>query len=228
MSDPAFYSDRTGQPFARTGEEVTENAWRGLVALIKSRLGDGYLAHAFPIRDCVDTNYVCGTDERLFMDSLKAHVPLAGDRPLLSGHVPDTTVALDILDFLALRIEKPIGRQRHDFFGHEHLFFSSDQEWIDPGVAEFAHNVDLIFGRNGIAFTFSDDMRIRRLGPPEGRQLISDFRPRTGDPELDAKLMDAVVRFQSRTSANRQDALEKAIRTTCRMIRPGTISLSGF
>ena len=52
-------------------------------------------------------------------------------------------------------------------------------------------------------------MRTCRLGPPEGRQLISDFRPKTRDLELDAKLKDAVVRFQSRSSANRQDALEK-------------------
>ncbi len=209
MSDTAFYSDRTGQPVARVGEEVTERAWRGLVAMIKSRVGDGYFAHAFPIRDCVDTNYVCGTDDYLFMDSLRAHVPLAGDRPLLSGHIPDTAVALDILDFLALHIEKPTGRKRHDYFGHEHLFFSSDQEWIDHDVAEFTQDVDLIFARNGIAFTFGDDMRVCRLGPPEGRQLISDFRPKTGDLELDAKLKDAVFRFQSRNSANRQDALEK-------------------
>ena len=209
VSDAAFYSDRTGQPVARVGEEITENAWRGLVALISSRLGDGYLAHAFPIRDCVDTGYVCGTDDRLFMDSLRAHVPLAGDRPLLSSRVPDTTVALDILEFLASHIEKPTRRMPHDWAGHEHLLFSSNQEWIDPGAAEFANDVDLILARNGIAFTFGDDMRIRRLGPPEARQLISDFRPKTGDAELDAKLVDAVARFQSRTSADRQDALEK-------------------
>jgi hypothetical protein len=44
---------------------------------------------------------------------------------------------------------------------------------------------------------------------PARRQLISGFRPKTGDRELDAKFMDAVVRFQSRPLTNRQDALEK-------------------
>jgi hypothetical protein len=52
-------------------------------------------------------------------------------------------------------------------------------------------------------------MRIHRLGPPEARQLISDSRPKTGDPQLDAKLVEAVSRFQSHTRTDRQDALEK-------------------
>jgi hypothetical protein len=73
--------------------------------------------------------------------------------------------------------------------------------------------------RNGAAVAqkvqtlFIDDIDgsagIHRLGPPEGRRLISDFRPNTRDPELDAKLMDAMSRFQSRTPADHQDALEK-------------------
>jgi hypothetical protein len=87
--------------------------------------------------------------------------------------------------------------------------FSHDQQWITPGEDQFRRDVDLIFARNGIAFSFGDDMRIHRLGPPEARQLISDFRPKTGDPQLDAKLVEAVSRFQSRTRTDRQDGLEK-------------------
>lgn len=209
VSDRAFYSDRTGQPVPRVKEEVTANAWRGLVAVIQSRLADGYFAHAFPICDCPDGSDVTGTSDRLLVDSLRAHVPEASDRPFLSSQVPSTTVALDILDFLALKVEQPSGRKPHDWWRHEHLFFSSDQEWKDRSVSEFCDEVDLIFARNGIAFAFGKDMRTYRLGPPEARQLMSSFRPMTGDLELDAKLADAVARFESRRAADRQDALEK-------------------
>ncbi|MEV0304284.1 hypothetical protein [Streptomyces prasinus] len=40
-------------------------------------------------------------------------------------------------------------------------------------------------------------------------QLVSEFRPKTGDATLDGLLEDAMVRFLSRRPADRQDALEK-------------------
>jgi hypothetical protein len=71
VSDSAFFSDRTGQAVPRVGEEVTANAWRGLVALIEGRVGDGSLARDFPMRDCDDgAGYVTGTDEVMFLDAL--------------------------------------------------------------------------------------------------------------------------------------------------------------
>lgn len=210
MSDSAFFSDRTGQPVPRVSEEITANVWRGLVALIEARIDDGSLARDFPMHDCEDgAGYVTGTDEVRFSDSLKAHVPQVGDVPLDTRRLPSTAVVLDTLDFVALHIDQPTRRDFHSYFGHEHLFFRYDQRRIRPGAAQFRRDVDLIFARNGIAFSFGDDMRIHRLGPPEARQIISDFRPKTGDRELDAKLMDAMSRFQSRTPADRQDALEK-------------------
>jgi hypothetical protein len=67
----------------------------------------------------------------------------------------------------------------------------------------------LLFGRNGIAFTPGDDMRVRRLWPPEARSLISEFTPNSGDRQLDAKLNNAMTRFLSRAPGDRRDALEK-------------------
>ncbi|MEU1476116.1 hypothetical protein [Streptomyces sp. NPDC005760] len=74
---------------------------------------------------------------------------------------------------------------------------------------EFQRDIDLLFARNGIAFTLDDVLRVQRLGPPETRALISDFRPSTGDPRLDDKLSDAMARFLSRNPLDRRDALEK-------------------
>jgi hypothetical protein len=209
VSDSTFYSDRTAAPVPRVGEEITANAWRGLVVLVQALIADGSLARDFPSLACEDGDFVTGTEEVNFLHSLRAHVPEAGSHPLNPTHLPSTTVVLDILDFVALHIDEPSSRRFHQYFGHEHLFFRRDDGWTTPGQAKFRSEVDLILARNGIAFTFGDDMRMQRLGPPEARKLISDFKPKTGDSELDTKLRQAMVRFQSRTPADRQDALEK-------------------
>ncbi|MEV7982778.1 hypothetical protein AB0P24_43640, partial [Streptomyces sp. NPDC086519] len=98
-------------------------------------------------------------------------------------------------------------------FDHTHYSFQQHDYFYDteltPGQDQLRHDIDLLFARNGIAYTVGEDLRVRRLGPPEARLLISNFRPSTGAPQLDSKLKDAMERFFSRDSADRRDALEK-------------------
>jgi hypothetical protein len=216
VSDSTFYSDRTGQAALRVSEDVSPNTWQGIAALIHARVRDGSLARAFPQHDCADgPGRITGTDEEMFLDSLEAHIPELHGVALDAGHPQATVTALDIIDFVALHIDQPSRRALHDFFGHEHLFFRDHHtdalfgDELTPGQAKFRNDVDRLFARNGIAFTLGDDMRVRRLGPPEARPLISSFKPDSEDPQLDSKLNDATSRFLSRTPADRLDALEK-------------------
>ena len=214
MSDSTFYSDRVGKATPRTSEDVSESAW-GLAALIHGYLSDGSLARAFPEQDCPDGNSITGTDEELFLDSLAGFIPGISRDVLIERQLPDTTTVLDIIDFIALHIDQPSSRSSHSFFRHEHLHFGSHNahspfdELLTPGQTRFKQDIDLLFHRNGIAFTVGDDMRVHRLGPPEARPLLSDLKPNSGDPQFDAKLNDAMTRFLSRTPAEHQDALEK-------------------
>ena len=215
MSDSTFYSDRVGKATPRTSEDVSESAWYGLAALIHGYLSDGSLARAFPEQDCPDGNSITGTDEELFLDSLAGFIPGISRDVLIERQLPDTTTVLDIIDFIALHIDQPSSRSSHSFFRHEHLHFGSHNahspfdELLTPGQTRFKQDIDLLFHRNGIAFTVGDDMRVHRLGPPEARPLLSDLKPNSGDPQFDAKLNDAMTRFLSRTPAEHQDALEK-------------------
>jgi hypothetical protein len=215
MSGSTFYSDRVGRARPRINEEVPANAWPGLVALIQARIRDGSLARAFPRHACPDVrDAITGTDEDMFLDSLLAHIPEIEGR-ILQADVPvSTDAALDIIDFVALHIDQPARRDPHSYFGHEHLSFRAYQadpfhDELSPGQARYRDDIDLLFGRNGIAFTLGDDMRVRRLGPPEARSLISEFTPNSGDRQLDAKLNNAMTRFLSRAPGDRRDALEK-------------------
>ncbi|WKX19346.1 hypothetical protein [Streptomyces sp. HUAS CX7] len=144
----------------------------------------------------------------------ESHVAQPSRSPLDPGKVPATATALDLIDFVALHIDQPTSRSSHNWnFDHTHYSFHQPDYFYDteltPGQVQLRHDIDLLFARNGIAYTVGDDMRVRRLGPPEALPLISDFRPSTGDPQLDSKLKDAMERFLSRDSVDRQDALEK-------------------
>ena len=180
VSDRTFFSDRTGHPVQRAGEEITANVWRGLVPLIQRRIADGSLARDFPLLGCEDGDFITGTDEQMFIDSLRAHVPQAADWPLNPARLPATPVALDILEFVAMHLVQPSGRSPHSYFRHPHLFFRDDQ-WLDAATEQFRHDVDLIFARNGIAFTFGDDLRIRGSdqSKPVSSSRSSGQRPET-------------------------------------------------
>lgn len=189
-------------------------------------------------------NAITGTDEEEFLRSLRAHVPElvespavldddqgsdSGARDFFASHtpepsrcpldpdkVPDTTTALDVVDFVALHIDKPIRRSSHGW-GFDHIHFSFEEQLHDsvfdaeltPGQVQFRRDINRLFTRNGIAYEIGRDMRVRRLGPPEAQPLISEFRPSTGDLQLDGKLMDAMARFLSRKPGDPRDALEK-------------------
>lgn len=184
--------------------------WQGLVALIQRRIADGSLAREFPAQDCDDApTAITGTDWTAFHQTLRALVPELPGPGLLDRHLPPTRVVLDVVDFVGSHIARPIKRVEHGYFQHEHLVFDAFTTSVEAGRRQFRDDVDLIFKRNGVAFTVGADMKVARLGPPEARQLLSDFAPHTGDAELDAKLSDAVTRFLSRSPQDRVDALEK-------------------
>ena len=143
MSGSTFYSDRVGRARPRVNEEVSANAWPGLVALIQARIRDGSLALAFPRHDCPDArDVITGTDEDMFLESLLAHIPELEGRILEVDAPVSTVAALDIVDFVALYVEQPTRRDPHDYFRHEHLLFRARHvdpfhDELSPGKAKF-------------------------------------------------------------------------------------------
>ncbi len=216
MAEPTFYSDRTAGPVPRVGDEVTLQVWQGLATLITRRVDDGSFAMEFPARHCADLpGAITGTDRDRFEIALNTLIPrlqresapTPGVRSVFNIHcAPSTPVALDVAEFAGQHIAEPAGRLnigRHP--QHEHLSFEVYSR--RAGQEKFRSDVELIFARNGLAFTLGKDMRITRLGPAEARPLLSDFTPDTGDADLDAKLRAAHTRFLSRDPQGRLDAL---------------------
>jgi hypothetical protein len=169
----------------------------------------------FPAYHCPDlADAVTGTDRVRFEMALISLVPgLSDESPARPGPIfnpevlPSTTVALDVVEFVARRIAEPSDRLNVHLHAHGHLSFERWSKHV--GCERFCGEVDQIFARNGLAFKIDEDGVVSRLGPPEARQLLGEFEPRTGDPSLDDKLRDAVARFASRHLSDRVDGLEK-------------------
>jgi hypothetical protein len=219
MQSAAFYSDRTGQPQPRLREEISAGVWRGLATLLLRRVDDGSLALDFPAYGCRDHSAaITGTNPRTLDSALSTLIPelhrtrgildpANGTVTLLNPYqAPATPVVLDVVDFVGQHLAEPAMRRQH--LQHEHFEFDPRSSRT-RGQRRFREDVELIFARNGIAFTIGEDMKTARIGRPESRALLSELVPNTGDAQLDEFLRDAHTRFLSRHSQDRVVALEK-------------------
>jgi hypothetical protein len=202
VSTASFYSDRTAGRRPRDIEHLPAQTWRGLLALIQNKIDSNWMAKQFP-EMCPDGNGVVGTNRVGLSDLLQALVPDL-DWPVGQSEQPATSVALDLVDFVAQRIAKPEPKRYHDFFKHHELDFD-----IGSGRAEFRQEMNLLFARGGVAFELDTEMRMARLGPPEGRQALADLRPDTGDSTLDQLIVEARTRYLSRDARDVRIGLEK-------------------
>jgi hypothetical protein len=202
MIGAPFYSDRTTGQNLRETEEITEPAWRGVLALVNNKINSNFLAQQFP-DPCPDGAGVVGTQTTNLVGMMEALIPGFEWPPQPYG-VPKTHVALDLIDFVAQRVAKPRPGHYHTFYGHFEL--NSD---VQAGRAVFSKEVNLLFARNGIAFELGQDMRVVRLGPPESRQVLADLHPDTGDKTLDQLISDSRKRYLSRNPDDKRIGLEK-------------------
>jgi hypothetical protein len=202
-----YFSDRESGPVPRTTEQISDTAWGGLYSLIESHVARGSFAREFP-EICPDGGAICATDEDAFWRRALAEIPqLATGSPKPSPETaPPTFAILDLLEYAAKIIAKPVTERRHDYYGHPHLSFSGDQS---VARAELASEVNLILARNGIAFQLEPVGIIRRLLPEPVRTVVARSAFATGDEESDRLLQAAVSDFTDPRLEKRRDALEK-------------------
>lgn len=196
----AYFKEREKGPAARTIDEITPEAWRGVWALITARLQNNSFANAFPVQ-CPDGQGVVGHDTGLL--EATAH----GDGiiwPIAKDDVPDTLDVMDLLEFCDDHVAQAIEGDYHSFYRHNHLSFD-----VPRGRAEFRDALNRILARNGIAFEMDGDGIMVRLGPPELMTVLKKAAFDTGDDVLDELLEDARQKFTDPNLKLRKEALEK-------------------
>jgi len=197
-----YYTDREYGERPRTIDAIDDRLWSGLYSLIDTRIGDGSFGYRFP-EQCPDGNGPCGCDRQAFGRTLGAEVPWI-EWPISHTELPETPAILDLLEFCASAVGRPIEGSYHSYFGHHHL--SWDRE---TGLAGFVADVNLLFARNGIAYELTDEGQAHRLLPQPLAEALSWTVFTTGDGETNRLLETARHRISLPKAEDRQDALEK-------------------
>ena len=202
MSD--YLSDRENGPSPRVCEEVSDEAWRGLWALIDSLIDNGSFGIDYPLR-CPDIEKAAtvGTDRSNFLSGARAEVPTLPEY-LGSHELPTTLAALDLVHFCFNHVAAPKERSYHDYFHHHHLTFDRVE-----GQTRFREQVNDILTRQGLAFELQSDGRIVRLAPPILAEALTGAIFSTGNPELDRMLEIARKKFLSPDAYVRLEALKE-------------------
>lgn len=204
MSEP-YFSDRERGPRARTSEEIGATVWTALRHQIETRIEDGSFGYKFP-ENCSDGAGPCGCDQLKFDELARAEIPDLPESWLRRNEdtLPDVLTILDLLEFCARAVAKPVKGGYHDFFRHYHLDFDRD-----PGLKELVDDVNRLLARNGIGFELNPEGRAVRLGPPLLRDALASAAFHTGDTETDRLLEDARRLILSPNIGDRRNALEK-------------------
>ena len=203
--DPAmkrYWTDREYGKRPRTENEIGNRVWRGLRSLVGTALSDESFGYRFP-EQCLDGGVLCGCDQRAFAEMLQAEVP-GIEWPLSPQDEPATPVILDVLEFCASAVGKPIRGFHHDYYRHHHLTWDRES-----GLARFVSDVNLVFARNGVAYKLTKDGQARRLLSQPLGQALRRAVFKTGDAETDQLLEAARHRILLPKPEDRRDALEK-------------------
>jgi len=201
-----YFSERETGEVPRTETDVTVAAWRGIAALIQTRIEDGSFGAQYP-ESCPDGSVSSGTNYSSFWDAMRSEIPSLPEEmwSLLSQDEPPATLLImDMIEFCWRAVGKPIQRGYHSYFKHYHFDYD-----VEAGRTEFCEAINRIFRRNGLAYELTDAGEVHRLAPPALREALAKATFSTGDSDLDAMLEIARRKFLDPDEAVRREALEK-------------------
>jgi hypothetical protein len=203
-----YFSEVENGPPQRSAEEISPQAWGGIVVVVTAAVDVGGFGADFPAT-CPDGSAVCGTDKEAFSLAMQAEVPnmpwpLPTQDEDRTPFAPDTLVILDFVQFAYAHIAKQSSDEYHSFFRHDHLSFDRDK-----GRAAFRETINRILARNGAAFELKADGNVVRLAPPVLAESLKSPLRSSGDRRLDEMLADARNKFLSPDPKLRKESLER-------------------
>ena len=198
-----YFSDRQSGPRPRVEEEISQAAWGGIIAVVKSRITDDSFGYKYPY-ECPDGRGNAGCNGHLFSLALKSEIPTL-PWPLDPNEVPPTLAILDLLEFCYRAVGKPVKIDFHSYHGHWHMTFGEPEE----GRADFRDEVNRILARNGLAYELDPNGMVVRLAPEGLREALGSAVFRTGDAELDSLLEAARAKYLDPDPNVRKESLEK-------------------
>ena len=206
MGQERYFSEREFGARVPDSDGVGRAAWGGVLALVRSYLGNQRFAKAFPL-SCPDpekSSDVIGTDEEDFWRAARGWVPDLPER-LWSSDPPDTPVVMDLIEFMFDNVADCKPGWRHEFFQHHHLRGFD----ANSGRERLREDINMLLRRNRLSFQLDANGEVMRLGPPVLRDSLDIATFHTGDDDLDGLLRRSVSLFRSPDARDRGDSLEK-------------------
>ena len=208
-----YFSERERGERPRNNAEMDIRVWRGLQAMICTRVEDGSFGKKFP-ENCQDGIGAIGTDSEAFWVTIQAHIQGISRRPWhiepeypdiepeYRTKVPDLLDVLDLVEFCWRYVGKPENVNYHQFFEHHHLRWD-----IEAGRSEFQQEINELFRRNGLIYELTSKGEVKRVLGTELNELMEIERP-TEDSDLDRLLKKACHKFRDPDIVVRRESLE--------------------
>ena len=200
-----YFSDEKDGPRMRTEGEISDQVWRGILALIRAHVETGAFGADFPQACREDGVAAIGTDAGMFWDTLRLDIPQVPWPPDESKS-PSTAVVMDMLQFCYRHVAEPTRdfEKRHK---HDHLRYLEGH--VRDAQERFRSWVNSVFSRNALAYEMKYHGHIEHLDPPVLRESLGKAEFQTGDDELDRLLNTAREKFLKPDFETRRESLEK-------------------
>ncbi len=198
-----LFTERHGTTTPRISEQLTAEAKAALLGLVNARIDEHWFGEQFPDQ-CPDGSANIGCDTQKLKTTLAGYrVIWPRDLPSSERGFPTDPELFDLLEFSYEHIALPDPYGHHAYFRHDHLSYDAV-----AGRERFAHDVNRLFERQGIAFELRDG-EIIRLAPTGLQEALATSVFQTGDADLDRLLETAREKFLNRAVDVRKEALEK-------------------
>ncbi|MGF6666309.1 hypothetical protein QF000_008042 [Paraburkholderia atlantica] len=197
-----LFSERHGLARPRTAETLDTGTIEALIMLIRSRVDEEWFGLSFP-SNCPDGRGNAGTDLDKLQAMMKGYHLISPLDRFDPDQPPSDSQVFDLLEFSYECVAEPEAGDFHSYFAHSHYSYNQD-----AGREKFAHDVNRIFERNGLAFELQHG-EVVRLAPAVLHEALARATFRTGDQALDGLLELAREKFLNRSPQVRQESLEK-------------------
>jgi hypothetical protein len=204
MAEGRYFSEREGHVVPRSREDLSEEFWRGVVALMRRLLNDGSLAERFP-EPCFEAPFPVDADRDAIGFALQAEVP-GFPWPLDPETKPDDLTVLDGLEFFARHVSTVTRRVHHSYGRHDH-FTDFDRA---QGIELLTRDVNRMLRRCGHPYELiqaDGEIEVRRIGSVV-LEVELQGELRSGEEELDRLIAVAVSEFHDPDPDVRRQALE--------------------
>ena len=197
-----LFTERHGAAKPRIAEVLDENARAALLNLFDARLEEEWFGLSFPEK-CGDGYAYAGTDFDKLRQTVRGYGLLWPREDLNSATAPSDGQIFDLIEFAYEFIAEAKDPSLHTYMSHSHYNYNRD-----AGRESFAHDVNRIFERNGIAFKLEHG-EIVRMAPAFLHESLAQAIFTTGDTELDRLLEASREKFLNRSLDIRRESLEK-------------------